>query len=145
MAEGRRVSDTNKAIMRRFYDEVVNAGNVDLIDELLSDDFTEHEELPGLAPGREGVKQFFRMFNQAFPDSTFTAEHVLAEGNTVAARVTVRGTHQGEFMGIPATGKFVEFQAMDFVQFADGIATAHWGVTDMVAMLTQLGVMPEPG
>ena len=63
----------------------------------------------------------------------------------MAARVTVRGTHQGEFMGIPATGKSIEIQAVDFIQFAGGIATAHWGVTDMAAMLTQLGVMPEPG
>jgi steroid delta-isomerase-like uncharacterized protein len=147
MAEqGRRVSDANKAIMQRFYDEVVNAGNIDLIDELLSDDFTEHEEVPGLEPTREGVKQFFGTFKQAFPDSTFTAEELVAEGDLVATRVTIRGTHTGgEFMGIPATGKAVEVQAMDLVQFADGKGTAHWGVTDMVALLTQLGTMPEPG
>jgi steroid delta-isomerase-like uncharacterized protein len=145
MFEERRASDTNKAIMERFYDEVVNAGNLDLIDELLSEDFTEHEEMPGLAPGRQGVKEFFGMFRQAFPDVSFATEDMVAEGDTVAARVTVRGTHKGEFMGIPATGKSIEVQAVDFVRFADGIATAHWGVTDMAAMLTQLGVLPEQG
>jgi steroid delta-isomerase-like uncharacterized protein len=145
MTEGRRISDANKAIMRRFYAEVVNAGNLDLIDELLTDDFVEHEEFPGITRDREGVKQFFAMFKGAFPDATFTAEQVLAEGDLVAARVTVRGTHLGEFMGVAATGKPIEVQAIDIVTFADGKGTAHWGVFDAMAMLTQLGAMPEPG
>lgn len=144
MSEQRRQSDHNKDVMQRFYDEVVNAGNLDLIDELLTDNFVEHEDLPGVPPGREGVKQFFAMFRSAFPDVTMTPDHMLAEGDLVAAYVTFRGTHEGEFAGVPATGKSVTFQAMDLVQFADGVATAHWGVTDMAALLTQLGVMPEP-
>ena len=141
----RRQSDRNKDLMDRFYAEVVNGGKLDVIDELLAPDFVEHEEVPGLPKDREGVKQFFGMFRAAFPDVTFTVEAEIAENDLVAARVTIRGTHQGEFMGIPTTGRAVEFQAMDLVQFADGAARAHWGVTDMVAMLTQLGVMPEPG
>jgi steroid delta-isomerase-like uncharacterized protein len=145
MTEGRRISDANKAIMRRFYAEVVNAGNLDLIDELLTDDFVEHEEFPGITRDREGVKQFFAMFKGAFPDATFTAEQVLAEGDLVAARVTVRGTHLGEFMGVAATGKPIEVQAIDIVTFADGKGTAHWGVFDAMAMMEQLDAMPEPG
>jgi steroid delta-isomerase-like uncharacterized protein len=145
MTEGRRISDANKASMRRFYAEVVNAGNLDLIDELLTDDFVEHEEFPGITRDREGVKQFFAMFKGAFPDATFTAEQVLAEGDLVAARVTVRGTHLGEFMGVAATGKPIEVQAIDIVTFADGKGTAHWGVFDAMAMMEQLGAMPEPG
>jgi steroid delta-isomerase-like uncharacterized protein len=145
MTEGRRISDANKAIMRRFYAEVVNAGNLDLIDELLTDDFVEHEEFPGITRDREGVKQFFAMFKGAFPDATFTAEQVLAEGDLVAARVTVRGTHLGEFMGVAATGKPIEVQAIDIVTFADGKGTAHWGVFDAMAMMEQLDAMPEQG
>jgi steroid delta-isomerase-like uncharacterized protein len=145
MAEGKRASDNNKKVLRRFYNEVVNAGNIDLIDELLADDFVEHEEVPGLPADREGVKQFFGMMRAAFPDVTFTAEQMLAEGDTVAARATIRGTHQGEFMGVPATGRPVEFQATDFVSFRNGTATAHWGTTDMVALLTQLGAIEPPG
>jgi len=145
MTEGRRVSDANKAIMRRFYAEVVNAGNLDLIDELLTDDFVEHEEFPGIPPGRAGVKQFFAMFKGAFPDGTFTPEQVLADGDLVAARISVRGTHLGEFMGVAATGKPVDVQAADIVSFADGRATAHWGVFDAMAMMQQLGAIPEPG
>jgi steroid delta-isomerase-like uncharacterized protein len=141
----RRQSDHNKELMERFYAEVANAGNLDLIDELFAPDFVEHEEIEGLEPTREGVKQFFAGLREAFPDLTFTLERAVAEENLVAAQVTIRGTHRGEFMGIPGTGRAVEFVAMDFVQFADGAATAHWGASDMVTMLTQLGVMPEPG
>jgi steroid delta-isomerase-like uncharacterized protein len=143
--EGAMSTDDNKALMQRFFDEVVNGGNVDLIDELLTDDFVEHEEFPGLEPNREGVKQFFRTFRSAFPDGTFSVEEMIAEGDTVATRVTIRGTHEGEFLGIPATGRSVEVAAIDFVSFEDGKMTAHWGVGDMVSMLQQLGVMPPPG
>jgi steroid delta-isomerase-like uncharacterized protein len=143
--QGRRVSDHNKALMERFYAEVVNEGNLDLIDELLTDDFVEHEDFPGMPPGREGVKWFFGTFKTAFPDGTMTPEAMIAEGDLVAVRISVRGTHQGEFMGVPATGKQVEFQAVDLVSFADGKATAHWGVTDAMALMMQLGAIPGPG
>jgi steroid delta-isomerase-like uncharacterized protein len=147
MAEqGRRVSDANKEVVERFYSEVVNAGNLDLIDELFADDFVEHESLEGRPQNRDGVKQFFADLRKAFPDLEFTVEHVLAEEDTVAARVRVRGTHAGaEFMGIPADGRAVDFDAMDMIQFADGVATAHWGVSDSVTLMQQLGVIPEPG
>jgi steroid delta-isomerase-like uncharacterized protein len=143
--EARRVSDANKAVMERFYAEVVNAGNIDLIDELLTEDFVEHEDFPGITSDREGVKQFFGMFLGAFPDATFTPEQVLGDGDLVAARVRVRGTHQGEFMGVPATGKPIDVQAIDVVSFTDGKGTAHWGVFDAMTMMQQLGAMPEPG
>jgi predicted ester cyclase len=85
------------------------------------------------------------MFYAAFPDIHFRVDDLLAEGDLVAARVTVTGTHQGEFMGIPATGRSVEVDVMDFVSYRDGKGTAHWGVSDMVSLLQQLGVMPPPG
>src|SRR4051794_36614029 len=119
--ERRRVSDANKLLLEDFYEEVVNRDNFDLIDELLSESFTEHEEFPGLGSGREGVKEFFRMFKTAFPDAKFTPEQMIAEGDVVMARVKVRGTHQGEFMGVPATGKPIEVQAIDIVKFKDEI------------------------
>jgi steroid delta-isomerase-like uncharacterized protein len=145
MTDGKRASDANKELLRRFYDEVINGRNLDLIDELLADDFVEHEEFPGIPPTREGVKQTFAMFYAAFPDIHFRVDDLVAEGDLVAARVTVTGTHQGEFMGIPATGRSVEIDVMDFVSYRDGKGTAHWGVSDMVSLLQQLGVMPPPG
>jgi steroid delta-isomerase-like uncharacterized protein len=142
--DGKRASDQNKVVMQRFFDEAVNGGDLDAIDELLAEDFVEHEEFPGLEGGREGVKQFFAMFRSGFPDGTFTVEEMVAEGDVVATRVTIRGTHQGEFLGIPATGRPAEVSAIDFVSFTDGRATAHWGVSDMLSLLQQLGVMPAP-
>ena len=131
------------ATLRRFYDSI-NAGEVDGFGGLLADDFVEHEETPGLAPTKEGVTEFFRMYIAAFPNLRFDAEDVLASGDKVVARVRATGTHQGEFMGIPATGKGVDVQLIDIVRFgADGLAREHWGVFDALAMMQQLGVVPE--
>ena len=129
--------------MRRAYD-LLNAGDVDGFGDLLVDDFVEHEELPGLAPGKEGVKAFFRMYHAAFPDLRMEAQDVLPSGDKVVARARATGTHQGEFMGIPATGKRIDVQLVDIIRFGDdGLAREHWGVFDSMAMMQQLGVVPE--
>lgn len=133
----------NSATLRRFYD-VINSGDVDGFGEFLADDFVEHEETPGLAPTKEGVKEFFRMLRAAFPDLRMDAQDVLASGDKAVARVMFTGTHQGEYMGMPATGKSVNVQLIDIVRFGDdGLAREHWGVFDALAMMQQLGVMPE--
>jgi len=130
--------------LRRFYD-LINAGDVDGFGELLADDFVEHEETPGLAPTKEGVKAFFRMYIAAFPNLRMDPEDVLASGDKVVARVRATGTHEGEFMGMPATGKSIDVQAIDIVRFGDdGLAREHWGVFDVMGMMQQLGVVPGP-
>jgi steroid delta-isomerase-like uncharacterized protein len=134
--------EDHKSLLRRFYDEV-NAGNLAALDELLADDLIEHEETPGLEPNKEGVKQFFAMFRSAFPNLHIDAHEMLADGDLVCARITTTGTHQGEFLGIPPTGKRIEVEAIDIVRMRDGQAVEHWGVTDTIAMLQQLGVVPE--
>jgi steroid delta-isomerase-like uncharacterized protein len=132
------------ATMRRAYD-MLNAGDIDGFGELLADDFVEHEETPGLAPPREGVMDFFRMYRTAFPDLRMDPQDVLVSGDKVVARVRATGTHQGEFMGIPATGKRIDVQLVDIVRFADdGCAHEHWGVFDAMTMMQQLGVVPAP-
>jgi len=129
--------------LRRFYD-LINAGDVDGFGELLADDFVEHEETPGLAPTRQGVMEFFRMYIAAFPDLRFDAEDILASGDKAVGRVRITGTHRGEFMGMPPTGKSIDVQAIDIVRFGDdGLAREHWGVFDAMAMMQQLGVAPE--
>ena len=129
--------------MRRAYD-LLNDGDVDGFGDLLADDFVEHEELPGLAPGKEGVKAFFRMYHAAFPDLRMEAQDVLPSGDKVVARARATGTHRGEFMGIPATGKRIDVQLVDIIRFGDdGLAREHWGVFDSMAMMQQLGVVPE--
>ena len=131
------------ASMRQFYD-YVNAGDVEGFASLISDDMVEHEETPGFPPTKEGVKQFFMAFRAAFPDLRMDAEDVIASGDRAAARIRVTGTHQGEFMGIPATGKAIDVQAVDIVRFNDeGLGAEHWGVSDMMTMMQQLGVVPE--
>jgi steroid delta-isomerase-like uncharacterized protein len=131
------------ATMRRMYD-LLNAGDIDGFGDHLADDFIEHEETPGLAPTREGVKAFFRMYLAAFPDLRMEAQDVLMSGDKVVARSRATGTHQGEFMGMPATGKRIDVQLIDILRFGDdGRAHEHWGVFDALAMMQQLGAIPE--
>lgn len=130
------------ATLRRAYD-LINAGDVDGFGELLADDLVEHEETPGIAPTKDGVKEFFRMYIAAFPNLRMDAEDVLASGDKVVGRVRCTGTHKGEFMGMPATGKDIDVQAIDIVRFGDdGLAHEHWGVFDVMSMMQQLGVVP---
>jgi steroid delta-isomerase-like uncharacterized protein len=131
------------ASMSRLY-ELISAGEIDAFGELLADDFVEHEELPGLEPSKEGVKQLFHMYRAGFPDLRMEVQDVLTSGDKVVARVRGTGTHQGEFMGMPATGKKVDVQLIDIIRFGDdGLAHEHWGVLDALGMMQQLGAIPE--
>jgi steroid delta-isomerase-like uncharacterized protein len=131
------------ATMRRVYD-LISAGDIDGFSELVAEDFVEHEETPGLEPMKEGVKQFFHMYKAAFPDLRMEVQDLLASGEKVVARVRATGTHQGEFLGMPATGKLVDVQLIDVIRFGDdGLAHEHWGVVDALAMMQQLGAIPE--
>ena len=136
--------EDNKALARRFYNEVINGGNLDLIDELVSEDFVEHEQFPGLpTTGPEAPKAALGMFKAAFPDLQMTADDIIAEGDKVVVRITMSGTHRGEFMGMPPTNKGFKVQAIDIIEVHDGKATAHWGQTDQAAIMEQLGLAPE--
>ena len=127
--------EDNKALARRFYNEVINGGNLDLIDELVSEDFVEHEVFPGLpTPGPEAPKAALVMLMAAFPDLQMAADDMIAEGDKVVVRITMSGTHKGEFMGIPPTNKGFKVQVIDIIEVRDGKATAHWGQTDQAAI-----------
>jgi steroid delta-isomerase-like uncharacterized protein len=134
----------HKQLVEQFYEEVVNAGDIDKIDEILSEDFVENEEFPGLSQDREGVKEFFRMLRSAFPDVRFQAEDVISEGELAAARYTMTGTHEGEFMGVPPTGKQVTVSGIDIVRLRDGKRFEHWGQFDAMGLMQQLGALPAP-
>jgi steroid delta-isomerase-like uncharacterized protein len=132
----------NKAAVRRFYDEVINGRNVEIVDELLTADSVDHTF------GSQGVdasKQFFGMLFQAFPDLRAEVHDVIAEGELAAARVTYSGSHEGEFIGIPATGRQARVSGVDFFRMQDGRQAEHWGGPDMASLLQQLGVMSRPG
>ncbi len=130
------------ATTRRAYD-LINAGDIDGFGDLLAEDFVEHEETPGLAPTKEGVLAFFRMYRAAFPDLQMQAEEVLASGDRTVIRARATGTHQGEMMGMPATGKSIDVKLIDIMGFNDaGMICEHWGVIDMLSMMQQLGAIP---
>jgi steroid delta-isomerase-like uncharacterized protein len=133
----------NSAALRQAY-ELVNEGDLDGFLDYLADDFVEHESGPGLEPTKAGTKQLFAMMKAGFPDLRFDAEDVLESGDNVVARVRVTGTNKGDFMGVPASGKSIDIQAIDIVRFgADGLAREHWGVMDIMAMMQQIGAVPQ--
>jgi steroid delta-isomerase-like uncharacterized protein len=139
----REATMDHAATMRRAYD-LISAGDLDGFGDLIADDFVEHEETPGLEPTREGVLEFFRMYRAAFPDLSMEPQDVISSGDKVVARVRASGTHQGEFMGLAATGRSVDVQLIDIIRFGDdGLAHEHWGVVDVLAMMQQLGAVPD--
>ena len=136
---------SNKDSMKRFY-EGIGSGELDVVDELLAEDFVEHDEFPGIPQSREGVKQFFSMAREGFPDLRLRVLHMVEEGDTCVAHGLFEGTHEGSFMGVSATGRRGSVPIADVVRFdSSGKAAEHWGVTDTGLMLQQLGVIPEPG
>jgi len=138
-------TEENKALVRRFVDEVQSRGNIDVLDGICSPEFVNHSAPPGVPPTCEGVKQLTAMFRQAFPDSYFTVEDMMAEGDKVATRKTFHGTHQGEFMGIPPTGQQVSMGLIDIVRIAEGRVVEHWSMGDNLGMMQQLGIIPLSG
>jgi len=135
--------EQNKALFRRFVEEVFNKGNVSTIDEFLAPNFVEREVLPpGTPSGREGVKQLTMMFRTAFPDFNVSIDDMIAEGDKIVARTTWSGTQKGEFMGIPSSGKRVSFDVIDIIRISEDKGVEHWGVMDSSALMQQLGVIP---
>ena len=110
--------EDNKALVHRFVDEVQSGGNTDLIDEICSPEFVNHSAPPDLPADREGIKILTTMFKGAFPDSYFTVEDIIAEGDRVVTRKTFHGTHEGEFIGVPASGRIVNVSLIDVVRIS---------------------------
>jgi predicted ester cyclase len=139
-------SEANKAIIRRIPDEVFTQGNLAVADEVIAADYCEHIPLPpGFPTGLAGLKHFVTLLRAAFPDFQYTIDDEIAEGDRVAIRVTARGTHQGDWFGIPATGKTVSWTEMHISRLADGKLVEHWANSDQLGLLQQLGVIPAPG
>jgi steroid delta-isomerase-like uncharacterized protein len=131
-------------LIKRFYTEIIEGGNLSLIDELATDDYVDHEEaLPGQPPGKDGVRYFVNAIRTAFPDIRVKSiEASLADGNLEACHVILTGTNSGEMAGMPATGKSVEFGTTDIIRVEDGKVAEHWGTTDNLGIMQQLGAIP---
>jgi steroid delta-isomerase-like uncharacterized protein len=127
--------------MRSTY-ERINAGDIAGFGDLVADDFVEHQGMPAV-PTKEGTLEFFRALLAAFPDWRMNVEDLIAGGDKAVARVTVTGTHKGEFMGVPPTGTQVKVELIDIMRFdGAGLVREHWGVADMLSLMQQLGVVP---
>ena len=138
--------EENKQLIRRLvetFQEVWRTGDLNRIDTLYADNFVNHT--PGMPPDREGFKQGMAAYIAAFPDLTITAEEIVAEGNKVVLRMTARGSHQGELMGIPPTGATVSIGEIHIYRIERGEIVERWGLFDSLGLLQQIGAIPAPG
>ena len=137
------MSEQNKAFVRRLIEEVIGRGNFALVEELVAADYVGHSSSPEINT-REGHKQFLVALRQAFPDLQIKIEDQIAERDKVVTRWTVRGTHQGEFAGIPPTGKQVVMTGIDIDRIANGKLVECWTKSDDLSMLQQINAIPAP-
>jgi steroid delta-isomerase-like uncharacterized protein len=137
-------TEENKALVRRFYEEI-DKGNIDAMDELVAEDYVDHSPPPfPVPPGRDGVKAAFRIFWEATP-GRHVVEDQIAEGDKVVTRLTASGRHEGDLPGIPRTGNAMEMTATVIHRIADGMLTEKWSDKDVLRMLQQLEVIPPMG
>lgn len=132
-------SERNKALIQRLFDEVLNAGNFGLLDQLIGASYVEHNPVANQAAGAAGVRDRIRDLRKAFPDLRFVLDELVGEGEVVAARYHWQGTHKGTFLGIAPTGRRLSVRGMDFYRLEDGRVIEHWDVVDEFGMLSQLG------
>ncbi len=137
----------NKALIRRYF-EVLNEqvwpkGNLTATDDFIAPEYVYHDPSSAVR-GREGYRQLLTMYRTAFPDARFTIEDMVAEGDQVLTRFTVRGTHRGAFMGIAPTGKPATVSILSLVRLAGGKAVEEWERFDSLHMMQQLGAVPAP-
>ncbi len=136
-------AEDNKSVVRRWID-AFNERDLQAEADLLGRGFVFHAPAtPGPMEGVEAWRQFTGSFVEAFPDLRLTIEDIMAEGDRVAARVAFRGTHSGEFQGLPPTNKEVNFTSMEFNRVVDGKVEEHWVELDLLGLMGQLGAIPD--
>jgi steroid delta-isomerase-like uncharacterized protein len=140
------LSETNKTLSRRFFEEVFGKGKLNVLDEIIASDHINSGpgNLPGLPAGPEGTKQLVTAYRNAFPDLGFTVDEQIAEGDKVMTRWTAHGTNQGELLGMPATGKSSTVTGIVVDRIVNGKIAESWGIFDQFGMMQQLGVIPTP-
>lgn len=138
-------TEENKALVKRFIEEVQNQHKLDLVNELFDPNYKDHASGPGIVPGIEGFKQSYGMMLRAFPDLHATIHDQIAEGDKVVTRKTFSGTHKGDFMGMPPTGKQGETGVIDIFRVVGGRIVEHWMQADFLGMMQQMGMIPPPG
>jgi steroid delta-isomerase-like uncharacterized protein len=137
--------ERNKVLVRRLMEEDISRGDEATAEAIIHPEFFDHTNPPGMQDGLEGHKAIVRLFRSIFPDLEWRIDDLIAEGDKVVARTTMRGTHRGDFFGIPATGRSVEMQGVHVMRIADGRIIEHWGSNDDLGLMRQLGAIPTPG
>ena len=138
------MSEQNKALVRKVMKEVWQNGNIAVIDDYYSNEYVSHSSQPGIPEGREGVKVFTGILQNAFSNDSLTIEDQMAEGDKVVTRWSSSSKHTGEFMGVPATGNQVQVTGIDVSRIAGGKIVESWGEADMIGMMQQIGAIPVP-
>lgn len=128
----------NAAVQARF-GEAVNSGHLEAINDLMTADVRDHDPAPDQGPGPQGFIDFFTKFRQAFPDLKVAVDHMVTDEDNVAIAYTVTGTHQGDFLGIPPTGKKISARGVQIARFENGKIAERWGSSDQFGILQQLG------
>jgi steroid delta-isomerase-like uncharacterized protein len=139
-------AEENKTIARRWFEEVFNAQNFEVADEITAQDTVNHDPtLTDLPSGPEGDRHVVNLYHGAFPDAQITVEEQIAEGDRVVTRWTGRGTHQGELLGIPPSGNRVEISGITINRISGGKIAETWTNYDALGMMQQIGAVPSPG
>lgn len=134
----------NKILVRRLMEEDISQGDEAVAEAIIHPEFVDHTNPPGMQHGLEGHMAIVRLFRAIFPDLDWRIEDLVAEGDRVVARTTMRGTHLGAFFGIPPIGKPVEMTGVHILRIADGRIIEHWGNNDDLGLMRQLGAIPAP-
>jgi steroid delta-isomerase-like uncharacterized protein len=137
-------TDTNKATVTRYYEEILNGRNIELIDQLAVEDYVENDPFPGQGNGRSDLRARVAVLLEAFNPIHFVIEDVVAEGDHVVVRWSQTSTQSGPFMGMPPTGREFTINGIDIHALRDGCLAEHWHVVDQLGLLQQLGAIPAP-
>lgn len=137
--------ERNRILARRLMEDDISRGDEATAEEIIHPDFFDHTNPPGMQHGLEGHKAIVRLFRAVFPDLQWRIDDLIAEGDKVVARTTMSGTQQGDFFGLPPTGRAVEMTGVHIVRVADGKIIEHWGSNDDLGLMRQLGAVPTPG
>jgi steroid delta-isomerase-like uncharacterized protein len=135
----------NKQVIRDTWERVLPSGDLDDLDALVAPDVVQRGQRPGEAPGLDGLKATMRWLSSVFSDQRWEIHDLVAEGDLVVCRLTHHGRHTGDLMGIPPTGRTVAYQYVHFFRFEGGKVVEQWSVRDDMALMRQLGVIPEQG
>lgn len=137
--------EENKALLRRYVEEVLNKGNVDAVDKFFAANCVDHTAPPGTPPGVDGIKQLLTATLAAFSNLHVTIEDMIAEEDKVVSQMTGRGTHTTKFMGVAPTGRELTIMQISIDRIAEGKIVEHWGLADQMALMQQLEVVPSTG